>query len=343
LRDFLFFPKPVKQDDLQPYKGKDPYVLDRILALDGDESLIRSLSTTETLQEEVAEDFTAEEIKEMEKMQKEERMRKTDPAAYKALMQAKQKALHVEQMAKFEQARLATLTKAGLTTPILPPLNVAGFMRHQNSDPEGNRQTERDPANSHARSSATTSGPDPKPLGERQLSDKLSSTASESHQPRSRGVAGSVSPPSSPPWVSPNRREERSALGTITEHANDEPSARNVRSSEPPFQSIPPATAPLPRISNSPSNDLPAFHPNPENSHEMLADNDEHQPNERQPDERGSKEISPNAEEIPAAQPEHSGNSQNGSQASSSEKKGLFDSLRNAIGPSFGAFKSPSG
>lgn len=338
LRDFLFFPKPVKQDDLRPYKGKDPYVLDRILALDGDESLIRSLSTTETLQEEVAEDFTAEEIKEMEKMQKEERMRKTDPAAYKALMQAKQKALHVEQMAKFEQARLATLTKAGLTTPILPPLNVAGLMRHQNSDPGENRQTERDPANSHARSSATTSGPDPKPLGERQLSDKLSSTASESHQPRSRGAAGSVSPPSSPPWVSPHRREERSALGTITEHANDEPSARNVRSSEPPFQSIPPATAPPPRISNSPSNDLPAFHPNPENSHEMLADNDEHQPNER-----GSKEISPDAEEIPTAQPNHSDNSQNGSQASSSEKNGLFDSLRNAIGPPFGAFKSPSG
>ena len=341
LRDFLFPPKPVKQSDLQPYKGKDPYVLDRILALDGDESLIRSLSTTETLQEEVAEDFTAEEIKEMEKMQKEERMRKTDPAAYKALMQAKQNALHAEQMAKFEQARLATSTKVGLKTPILP-LNVAGFMRHQNSDPEGNRQTERDPANSHAGSSATTSGPDPKPLGERQLLDKLSSTAPESHQPRSGGVAGSVSLPSSPPWVSPHRREERLALGTITEHVNDEPSARNVRSSEPPFQSIPPTTAPLPRISNSPSNDLPAFHPNPESSHEeMLVDGDEHQPDERQPDERSSKEISPNAEEIPAAQPEHSGNSQNGSQASSSGKKGLFDSLRNAIGPSFGAFKSP--
>ncbi|OCL05733.1 hypothetical protein AOQ84DRAFT_298354 [Glonium stellatum] len=232
LRDFLFDPKPVKQCDLQPYKGKDPHVLDRILALEGDEPLIRSLTTTETLQEEVAEDFTPEEIQEMEKMQKEERMRKADPAGYRALMQAKQ-------MAKIEQSRMATLAKAGLTTSIPLPSNVAGPVRNQNANSEWNQRIERHLANS-------TTG-----LGARQTSGMLSSTAPELHQPRSH-LAGSVSLPSSPLRLSSHRKQERLAPGAITENADDEAFVKGACSSEPPFQGVPSATAPLPRISNSP-------------------------------------------------------------------------------------------
>lgn len=67
----------------------------------------------------------------------------------------------------------------------------------------------------------------------------------------------------------------------------------------------------------------------------MLVDSGKHQP-----DERVSKEIAPNVEK-PAAQPEPSSDLQNSGRASSPGKKVVFDSIRNAVGHSIGASKSP--
>ncbi|KAI7107713.1 hypothetical protein KC340_g17109 [Hortaea werneckii] len=70
-RDFLHFPETVKQEDIARWVGKDPDVLDKILARHGQtepgkiDTLIRAISTTETLQEEVEEELDDEEKKEV--------------------------------------------------------------------------------------------------------------------------------------------------------------------------------------------------------------------------------------------------------------------------------------
>ena len=57
-REYLYEPKPVQQLDLNEWAGKDPHVLDKLLATHGSEdegkvdTMIRSISTMETLQEE---------------------------------------------------------------------------------------------------------------------------------------------------------------------------------------------------------------------------------------------------------------------------------------------------
>lgn len=70
-REFLHVPETVKQEDVARWIGKDPDVLDKILAQHGPtepgkvDTLIRNISTTETLQEEVAEELDDEEKKEV--------------------------------------------------------------------------------------------------------------------------------------------------------------------------------------------------------------------------------------------------------------------------------------
>ena len=70
-RDFLHFPETVKQEDIARWVGKDPDVLDKILARHGQtepgkiDTLIRAISTMETLQEEVEEELDDEEKKEV--------------------------------------------------------------------------------------------------------------------------------------------------------------------------------------------------------------------------------------------------------------------------------------
>ncbi|KAI7226041.1 hypothetical protein KC330_g8951 [Hortaea werneckii] len=70
-RDFLHFPETVKQEDIARWIGKDPDVLDKILARHGQTepgkigTLIRAISTTETLQEEVEEELDEEEKREV--------------------------------------------------------------------------------------------------------------------------------------------------------------------------------------------------------------------------------------------------------------------------------------
>ncbi|KAL8961269.1 MAG: hypothetical protein Q9193_002153 [Seirophora villosa] len=76
--------KSVAQTDLEPMKGKDPAVLDRILELQAEDPYIRAIVPCETFQQEVDEKLTVEEQREVEQEEELSRLRRTDPAAYYA-------------------------------------------------------------------------------------------------------------------------------------------------------------------------------------------------------------------------------------------------------------------
>ncbi|KAF2841549.1 hypothetical protein M501DRAFT_928682 [Patellaria atrata CBS 101060] len=86
--EFLFPPKHVEQKRIttQDGRGKDPFVLDKILARlpENQDTMIRSLSTMEVLQNDDNEKLTNEELREIEEIYQGEQLRKTDPIAYRA-------------------------------------------------------------------------------------------------------------------------------------------------------------------------------------------------------------------------------------------------------------------
>lgn len=80
--EFLHDPRPVAQDDLTQWVGKDAQVLDEMLAQhdpeSGKDQMMRTIQTTETLQEEVADEpLNEEETREVEAEIQAERMRAT--------------------------------------------------------------------------------------------------------------------------------------------------------------------------------------------------------------------------------------------------------------------------
>ncbi|PGH23386.1 hypothetical protein AJ80_02496 [Polytolypa hystricis UAMH7299] len=77
--DYLFHPKPVPQKELFEYKGKDPAVLDKILAV---ESNIREIALTETFQREDNDKLTPEEEKDVQDELADERLKRNDPEAW---------------------------------------------------------------------------------------------------------------------------------------------------------------------------------------------------------------------------------------------------------------------
>ncbi|MCJ1466780.1 hypothetical protein MMC07_005400 [Pseudocyphellaria aurata] len=87
--DYLFHPKEVEQKDLGQFWGKDPWVLDRILNEHEDDPIIRSMDFTETFQREDTIVLTEEEKKEAEQLQKDEKLRRSDPVAYNDMINAK--------------------------------------------------------------------------------------------------------------------------------------------------------------------------------------------------------------------------------------------------------------
>jgi superfamily II DNA/RNA helicase len=78
--NWLSLPKTVVQEDLEEHRGKD-LVLDRLLTKNNQHIL--HIRTTETLQEESNETFTAEEEVEIQKEIAREKLRKENPAAYR--------------------------------------------------------------------------------------------------------------------------------------------------------------------------------------------------------------------------------------------------------------------
>ncbi|KAL8705120.1 MAG: hypothetical protein Q9201_001765 [Fulgogasparrea decipioides] len=88
MRDYFKPLMPVELTDLAPFKGKDPHVLDHILASQTSDPFIRAIVPCETFQQEVDEKLTAEEQKEIEAEEADSRLRRNDPAAYQAKVMA---------------------------------------------------------------------------------------------------------------------------------------------------------------------------------------------------------------------------------------------------------------
>ncbi|PGH08600.1 hypothetical protein GX51_01120 [Blastomyces parvus] len=79
VRDYLFKPKAVPQKDLSEFKGKDPAVLDKILAAQHN---IRKIALTETFQREDNDKLTPEEEKAVQEELDDERLKRNDPDAW---------------------------------------------------------------------------------------------------------------------------------------------------------------------------------------------------------------------------------------------------------------------
>jgi superfamily II DNA/RNA helicase len=110
--DYIFEPKHVEQKDLEPYKGKDPFVLDRLLADPGNKIL--SITPTETFYTEDGIELTAAEEKEAEQMFKDEQVRRQQQQAHLA---AEKKRLedhraHLAAEKKKEKDRVKTIQQA---------------------------------------------------------------------------------------------------------------------------------------------------------------------------------------------------------------------------------------
>ncbi|KAK2801717.1 hypothetical protein FQN50_007632 [Emmonsiellopsis sp. PD_5] len=79
-KKYLFNVKPVEQTDLAEFKGKDPAVLDRIIA--NQEHNVRKITLTETFQREDNDTLTAEELKSVQEELDDERLKRNDPVAW---------------------------------------------------------------------------------------------------------------------------------------------------------------------------------------------------------------------------------------------------------------------
>ena len=80
IRDLVFEPEEMTQEDLGPFKGKDA-VLDRVLSSEYRKA-IRKIATSEVLHAKSNEELTAEELKEVEDMKKDNLFRMQDRKAW---------------------------------------------------------------------------------------------------------------------------------------------------------------------------------------------------------------------------------------------------------------------
>ncbi|KAI4177723.1 MAG: hypothetical protein LQ343_000186 [Gyalolechia ehrenbergii] len=117
--------KPVEQKDLEPFKGKDPYVLDKILASQADDCFIRDIVPCETFQQEVEEKLTDEEQREVEMEEKLSQLRRTDPAAYQAKLMERPAASNPQPP-----------QHAGVAPELMPPRPIDPNLPRQPADPE---------------------------------------------------------------------------------------------------------------------------------------------------------------------------------------------------------------
>lgn len=84
--EFLFIPKHVEQKDLSNVRGMDPFVLDKILDSQSDTPSIRDIIMTDTFNRKGDDNLTAEERKEVRQLLQDEKLKRSDPAAYHALL-----------------------------------------------------------------------------------------------------------------------------------------------------------------------------------------------------------------------------------------------------------------
>ncbi|OBT89344.1 hypothetical protein VE02_01460 [Pseudogymnoascus sp. 03VT05] len=84
--EFLFRPKHVEQKDLANVRGMDPSVLDKILDSQADTPSIRHIIMTDTFNRKGDDDLTAEERKEVRQLLQDEKLKRSDPAAWQTLV-----------------------------------------------------------------------------------------------------------------------------------------------------------------------------------------------------------------------------------------------------------------
>ena len=117
-KDYLYEPKQTPLEDYSDVAGKDPVVLDRILAerVQRNDTHIRSITTTETLQADAGDDLTEAELQEVDRMREEEKLRKDNPQAYEAKKEAEQMILINESARKTSRVNSIQMS----TGPSLP-------------------------------------------------------------------------------------------------------------------------------------------------------------------------------------------------------------------------------
>ncbi|KAG5293385.1 SNF2 family helicase/ATPase [Histoplasma capsulatum G186AR] len=114
ISDYLFSPKFVPQKDLSEFKGKDPAVLDRILA---GQKNIRKIALTETFQREDNDQLTPEEEKAVQEELDDERLKRNDPVAW----------------AKKQQVQEPQVTPRRSIFPHSHPLSIMRSAQHPSS------------------------------------------------------------------------------------------------------------------------------------------------------------------------------------------------------------------
>jgi len=99
--EFLFKPKDVPQQDLSASRGKDPAVLDKILDSQSKVSTIRGIVMSDTFSQQDDDSLTAEERKEVQQLLDDEKLKRSNPKAWQALLDARQ----AEKMQKYREAQ----------------------------------------------------------------------------------------------------------------------------------------------------------------------------------------------------------------------------------------------
>lgn len=90
--DFLFEPRDVEQQDLSKLQGTDPKVLDRILASQKKTRTIKAIVQSDTFELDDDDKLTAEEEKEVKQLLVDERLKRSNPQAYQALLVRRERA-----------------------------------------------------------------------------------------------------------------------------------------------------------------------------------------------------------------------------------------------------------
>jgi len=96
--EFLFEPKVVKQQDLSSFKNMDPFVLDKILDSQEQDSTIRAIVMTDTFERHDHEVLTAEEQREVLQLLSDEKLKRSNKPAWDAMVRKRALAARPQQL-----------------------------------------------------------------------------------------------------------------------------------------------------------------------------------------------------------------------------------------------------
>ena len=99
--DYLFYPKPVAESDLSEFVGKDPQVMDKVLATAYDRRAIRGIQMTEALNRPDDEALTPEERAQVERDFAEEELKRKNPRLWQANKDAEERVRNAAAHAEF--------------------------------------------------------------------------------------------------------------------------------------------------------------------------------------------------------------------------------------------------